>query len=115
MEVAIEYKTNWEQEIERCKRLCLEVPEPVPHPDHIIVDMQRDEVRIVGPMTEREKAVWDRMHAALIDYKEEIAWSREQLKTEQSPRMRQFHEDGIRHAERILKIASAGVARFKNR
>lgn len=56
---AINYKVNWTEEIERCKRLRLPIPSPIPHPDHIEIDMKTGEVRINGPFTKEEKARWD--------------------------------------------------------
>lgn len=113
METAIEYKANWELEIERCQRLGLEVPEPVPHPDHVIVDLRRGEVRVVGPMTDQEKVVWDRMHQAREDSHEEIRFAKEQLATDLSPKMREIMEGDIRHAERMLEIVERGIRQFR--
>jgi hypothetical protein len=46
---AMEYKHNWEQELERRARLGLSGPEPLPHPDDIIIDRKTDQVIINGP------------------------------------------------------------------
>ena len=58
---ACEYKWNWEQEIEDARRAGRPEPEPLPHPDDVIVDTRRAEVRYAGPMTKEEKLSWDRM------------------------------------------------------
>ena len=63
LQIAIEYKCNWEQELERRARLGVTGPEPLPHPDDIVIDMKTDRVIIKGPMTKEEKAEWDRMYA----------------------------------------------------
>ena len=42
LQVAIEYKWKWEQELERRARLGLSGPEPLPHPDDIVIDMKTD-------------------------------------------------------------------------
>jgi Family of unknown function (DUF5681) len=34
---AINYKVEWERELERRAKLGIEVPDPIPHPDHIII------------------------------------------------------------------------------
>jgi hypothetical protein len=59
LQTAINYKADWTEEIERCKRLRLPIPSPIPHPDHIEIDMKTGEVRINGPFTKEEKARWD--------------------------------------------------------
>jgi hypothetical protein len=60
LEAAINYKVEWERELERRKRHGIEASDPVPHPDHVVIDMQTGSVRITGPMTKDEKVVWDR-------------------------------------------------------
>jgi hypothetical protein len=56
---ALDYKKYWEGEIRRCKALGLEVPNPVPHPEDISVDMGTGTIVIKGPMTPEEKVSWD--------------------------------------------------------
>ena len=58
--MAIAYKTDWEFELERRERLGItDAPPPLPHPDHIEIDLRAHTVRIVGPMSKQEKAVCD--------------------------------------------------------
>ena len=53
---AIKYKRDWEWELERRKRLGItDAPPPVPHPDHIEIDLQNGTVQVVGPLTKEEK------------------------------------------------------------
>ena len=59
MENALEYKQKWTAELERCRRLGLNEPDPIPHPDDIIIDMRTGHVRTEGPLDEREKRDWD--------------------------------------------------------
>ncbi len=42
---AFDYKKDWQDEIERCRRLGLPEPDLVPHPDHIDFDMRTGQVR----------------------------------------------------------------------
>src|SRR5947209_8005533 len=58
---ALDYKKYWEGEIRRCKALGLEVPNPVPHPEDISVDMVTGTIVIKGPMTPEEKVSWDHL------------------------------------------------------
>ena len=64
LESAINYKVEWERELGRRKKLGIEAPDPIPHPDHVVIDVQTGSVRITGPMTKEEKAVWDLLQEA---------------------------------------------------
>ncbi len=59
LEGALEYKLKWKAEIERCERLGIERPSPIPDPDDIIIDFRTGDVRTEGPFDEREKASYD--------------------------------------------------------
>jgi uncharacterized protein DUF5681 len=63
LQTAINYKVEWDTELERRRKLGILAPDPVPHPDHVIIDMQTGSVRITGPMTKEEKAVMDAYQA----------------------------------------------------
>ena len=73
LNTAIEYKTQWDREIERAKQLGMEVPNPIPHPDHIVINMKTGQVELRGPMTKEEKVKWDRLRKLKIDLEAEIA------------------------------------------
>ncbi|MEQ9662737.1 MAG: DUF5681 domain-containing protein [Parasphingopyxis sp.] len=59
-ETACEYKISWEQAIEEARSRGLPEPVPVPHPDDVILDMMRGEVRYEGPITTDDKKRFDR-------------------------------------------------------
>jgi hypothetical protein len=56
MENALDYKQKWTAEIDRCRRLGIEEPTPLPHPDDIHIDMRSGHVRTQGPLDERGNA-----------------------------------------------------------
>jgi hypothetical protein len=49
---AMKYKFRWDKELERRKKLGITGPEPLPHPDDIVIDMKSDQVILKGPMTD---------------------------------------------------------------
>lgn len=51
---ALDYKIAWGKELDRRKRHGLNLPDPVPHPDDIILDARRMTFRIAGPLTREE-------------------------------------------------------------
>lgn len=60
MENAFEYKQKWTEELARRKRSGINEPDPVPHPDDIIIDMRTGHVKTEGPLDELEKTAWDK-------------------------------------------------------
>lgn len=51
----VEYKHTWDQEIELCRKAGLPEPEPIPHPDDIVLDPNTGDARILGPQTKEQK------------------------------------------------------------
>jgi hypothetical protein len=65
LKTAIKYKHDWEQELARRAALAATGPEPLPHPDDIVIDMKTDQIIVKGPMTKEKKVVWNRLRARL--------------------------------------------------
>lgn len=61
LELVINYKAHWEKELERRQALGINGPEPIPHPDHLEVDMATGQVRVLGPMTRDQKRQYDQL------------------------------------------------------
>lgn len=60
IEGAITYKVEWEKELRRRDVLNItDLPDPLPHPDHVVIDFREGTARIIGPMTAEEKVEWD--------------------------------------------------------
>lgn len=57
-DMALTYKIEWDKEFERRKRLGITGPEPLPHPDHVVVDVRAGTAHIRGPATKAERAQW---------------------------------------------------------
>jgi hypothetical protein len=79
---AIEYKLSWERELERRAKHGETGPEPLPHPDDIIIDMNANRVCYKGPRTKEEKAVWDQIRADKEARAQRIAGLKEFLEKE---------------------------------
>jgi hypothetical protein len=54
---------GWEEALERRKRQGLTGPEPIPHPDDIIIDLVTGEVTLKGPLTKEQKDAQDQLVA----------------------------------------------------
>lgn len=49
LENAFEYKQRWTAELRRRKALGIDEPEPIPHPDDLVIDTRTGKVRTEGP------------------------------------------------------------------
>lgn len=67
-ETACEYKIGWQEAFAHARKNGLPEPDVVPHPDDVVLDMRRAEVRYEGPMTPEEKRKWDRM----LEFRDEL-------------------------------------------
>ncbi|WP_292533124.1 DUF5681 domain-containing protein [Methylocystis sp.] len=72
LQTVIEYKVDWERELERRRTFDINAPDPIPHPDDIVIELKTGEVKINGPMTKEEKVVWDSLRQRLEDCHAEI-------------------------------------------
>jgi hypothetical protein len=71
-ENALDYKLKWTEEIKRRRRLEIDEPDPIPHPDDVIIDFRTGEVSNRGPIDEREKAEWDKRIARCAEAQDEV-------------------------------------------
>lgn len=109
LETAIEYKCDWERELERRERLGIIAPDPIPHPDHIEIDMQTGRVVLKGPMTKEEKVRWDRLCERKAEFAKELAELKQMLVDDPDYEYRKHVEEDIRHTEKILEIIRRSV------
>jgi hypothetical protein len=72
MENALEYKQKWTAELDRRRRTGSSEPDPVPHPDDIIINMYTGHVHTAGPIDEREKRDWDNRLARRAEAQDEV-------------------------------------------
>jgi Family of unknown function (DUF5681) len=112
---AVEYKVDWERELDRRAKLGIIEPEPIPHPDDIVLDMRTCQVIVNGPMTKEEKVKWDRMYDRIEASDRAIAELTEDLKLPKNKRYLRFIEDEIAHEKRIRQILVNGVGEPKRR
>jgi len=83
---ACEYKWEWEQAIEHARTHGLPEPTPLPHPDDVVVDVRKVEVRYQGPITPEEKQSWDRLLAFRDDQQDFVSHWAERYREEHDAR-----------------------------
>jgi Family of unknown function (DUF5681) len=68
LKTLIDYKCNWEEAIEEARLCGRSIPDPVPHPDDVILDFIEGRATVCGPLTKEDKVRWDR----LLQYRDEL-------------------------------------------
>lgn len=102
------YKIEWDRELERRRVLGItHLADPLPHPDHIRIDMNTGSARIVGPATKEEKAIWDHWMERRDDFEAEVEDLSEELLHETDPRMRKILADELEKSRKIVTFLNA--------
>ena len=102
-ETALTYKLEWDKELVRRRNAGVtDLPEPLPHPDQIVLDMREGTVRITGPMTGEEKALLDGWSARTSDVAEAVAELKINLQIETDPAERTDIQKHIEMGEKLL-------------
>ena len=102
---AMQYKVDWEIELHRRERLGItHLPDPSPHPDHVLIDLQDGTARVFGPSTNEEKAAWNQMLAHKAEVEEVTRHLQERLTSETKPRKRALLEGEIRVNQHVVKM-----------
>ena len=71
LDTAMGCKIDWERELDRRAKLGItDLPEPLPHPDHVKIDMNKGTARIIGPATKEEKAEYDLWMKRRVEFRE---------------------------------------------
>lgn len=104
---ALDYKIAWERELARRDALGItDLRSPLPHPDHVVVDVRTGSVRIEGPASKQEKAEWDAILGEKAVLEDSVAKLIEANDTETDPNE---IEDNLRYIkmgqERLKTIA----------
>lgn len=60
---ALDYKRQWQKQLVACESANYQMPQPVPHPEDILLDKRHRRVLFIGPRNEAEQAEWDRQIA----------------------------------------------------
>ena len=100
-----EYRETCRETFEIADRKGEPRPEPVPHPDEIVLDFNTGEVSFNGPKTEDEKALWDMMLKRKAGGLEEIAECRRLMA--EDPEHAKYYLDDIESEQRMVRMIGA--------
>jgi len=81
----VEYKHKWDQEIERCRKAGLPEPEPIPHPDDIVLDPNTGDARILGPQTKEQKQRFEEALQRRSDAQDEVNYFAQKYRRSRDP------------------------------
>jgi hypothetical protein len=110
LETAIEYKVDWERELfRRHHHGITHLPDPLPHPDDIRINMRDGTVQVTGPMQKEEVAHWEKLRAMKAEQIAEVAYYEAELKKDLSSAERAGCEQELDHARDMLTIVGRVV------
>jgi hypothetical protein len=104
LDVATTYKVEWDRELERRQRLGIVAPDPLPHPDHVVINYRTGEVEIKGPMTKEEKDRYDMFAKAKVEFQAELEELEQLLRDEPDYQYRKQVLSDIEHNKKLLDM-----------
>jgi hypothetical protein len=111
LSAAIDYKVEWTRELDRRRRLKGTLPQPIPHPDHVVIDMKSGTIRIIGPMTNEEKQAWDDLQVRAQDSLDTIEALEQLLQREPEHPGKDLMTAEIAEERRIHEDLSRAIAK----
>jgi hypothetical protein len=120
MENAFEYKQKWTAELERRRREGSNEPDPIPHPDDIIINMYTGHVHTAGPIDEREKRDWDKRLARRAEAQDDVNVFAENYRKARTPKSKAMWLSEWHFEQRIFDIINDSLperykAKLENR
>lgn len=102
------------EDLKQCERAGIEQPEPLPHPDDIILDTKTGGVRIEGPETKEQKARYDRACVHRAQAQGEVSFLADKYRRARSEKMKAFYLEEWHWAQRMFDIINDALApRYK--
>lgn len=101
---AIDYKREWSERIEYCKTHGLPDPDPIPHPDDIILDPHTGGVKIAGPQTKEQREQLDACIERRSEAQEEVSYFAEKYRRSRSEKMQRIHLDNWHWEQRMFDV-----------
>ena len=109
-ETAIDYKNSSTKELERQKKLGLtDLPEPLPHPDHVIIDPRQGTVKIIGPATIEEKVKWDKIVELRKFIEEQLVLLIEEIAETKDPKLLKALRKRLGNLRRVIEKANRAL------
>jgi len=82
LKAAVDYKDHWHHVLAERTRTGTTGPEPVPHPDDVLIDYETGNIRIDGPVMEDQKQARDQLRAMWPKLERELMGINEQIESD---------------------------------
>jgi hypothetical protein len=82
LKTAVDYKERWHHVLAERAREGTTGPEPVPHPDDVLIDYETGNIRIDGPVMEDQKQARDQLRAMGPKLERELMGINEQIESD---------------------------------
>jgi hypothetical protein len=82
LKAAIDYKEYWGPILAERARTGMTGPEPIPHPDDVIIDMATGAVTIDGPVLEEQKRAQDQLRERRVEFEGDLMEVEMRLETD---------------------------------
>jgi hypothetical protein len=79
LKTAIDYKEHWHHVLAERARKGTTGPEPVPHPDEVIIDYETGEIRIDGPVMQEQREAQNQLRASWPDIEQSLKETNEEI------------------------------------
>lgn len=110
----VEYKHKWDEEIERCRRLGIPEPQPVPYPDDIILDPNTGDTQILGPKTKEQKQALEGALARRAEAQDEVTYFADKHRRARDPKLKQRYLEDWHFEQRMFDLINDVVGpRYK--
>jgi Family of unknown function (DUF5681) len=109
LEAAITYKAKWEQELERRASFESKAPDPIPHPDDIIINFRTGKVEVHGPMSKEEFTELNQWLARKNDFEEELEILNQSLDDPEHEGLEHLLRDDLQHTRKVLAIINQAI------
>ena len=85
-----DYKYDWQEVIDDARKHGNPIPEPTPHPEHIMLNVHKGTARLLGPMTPDDKKEWDQLVALKLYSQAELKELQAELAATENEDMKEF-------------------------
>jgi hypothetical protein len=110
LQTMIKYKTEWEIELERCKvHGITTLPDPLPHPDDIIVDYRTGKAEVRGPMCKEELIDLQKLLEQKNALKKELKYLTENPSNPESEGLGELLKEEIAYTRKVLSIINRAI------
>ncbi|NNE89245.1 MAG: hypothetical protein HKN27_14315, partial [Silicimonas sp.] len=105
LSTAMDYKIEWDKELARRATLGItDLPDPLPHPDQVKIDMNTGQVWVEGPMTKEDQAELEGWAQKRDGFKDDADFVRGELERDIEDEYRAFLEGDLARAQNMVDV-----------